>query len=171
MLIPRHLSAVKALLVEQGLQHGLPGAVLRALSHRHGQQEPPGNGGLDLELLEALRILLKEPPDSGLRLRLIPPAEEIPVFREALAAVHADELRAVQALEHLHEALDPSRHALPGQDADIGGREEKIGPLSMNGPDGMLPDLLDPQEVPGGATPEEAHRLPPCALLSFQRYA
>ena len=171
LLIPRHLSAVKALLMEQGLQHGLPGAVLRALSHRYGQQEPPGGDGLDLELLEALRVLLKESPDSGLRLRLVPPTEEIPVFREALAAVHADELRAVQALEHLHEALDPSCHALPGQDADIGGSEDKIGPLSVNGPDGMFPDLLDPQEVPGGTAPEEAHRLPPVALLSRQRYA
>ena len=171
LLIPRHLSAVKALLMEQGLQHGLPGAVLGALSHGYGQQKPPGGDGLDLELLEALRVLLKESPDSGLRLRLVPPTEEIPVFREALAAVHADELRAVQALEHLHEALDPSRHALPGQDADIGGSEDKIGPLSMNGPDSMFPDLLDPQEVPGGTAPEEAHRLPPVALLSRQRYA
>lgn len=104
LLIPRHLSAVKALLMEQSLQHSLPGAVLGAFSHRYGQQEPPGSGGLDLvKLLEALRVLLKESPDSGLRLRLIPPTEEIPVFREALAAVHADELRAVQALEYLHE--------------------------------------------------------------------
>lgn len=157
--------------MEQGLQHGLPGAVLGALSHRHGQQEPPGSGGLDLELLESLRVLLKEPPYGGLRLRLKPPTEKIPVFRETLAAVHADELRAVQALKYLHEALDPSRHALSGQDADIGGGEVKIGPLTTSGPDGMFPDLLDPQEVPGGTTPEEAHCLPPGVLLSRQRYA
>ena len=97
-----------------------------------------------------LAVLLQKPPDG--RKLLVAHALLIEVFvsLEGLLGVEGQHLNFRLPLDHIQQGVDPGADAGIGQDADVGGLDDKKDQIAHAGGDAIVLDAVDPHELPGG---------------------